>query len=211
MSLFVVTGTDTGVGKTFVTSALVKALRQRGADAIALKPVETGWDEATSDAANLASASGRSTAETVWAHFTLPAAPAVAAAAESKQINPKDLVAWLRATAAGHSICLAEGAGGWKVPFDNARLFCDLVESLAPDGVLLVAASRLGTINHTLLTAEAIERVAPLKAIALSIRPADPPLEAEMHLDEIAKRVSVPVLPVPTALDRLVDLFHVKH
>ena len=96
------------------------------------------------------------------------------------------------------------------VPFDQDRLFCDVVESLSPAGVLLVAASRLGTINHTLLTAEAIGRVAPLKAIALSIRPTDPAAEAEMHLAEISKRVDVPVLPVPQASAQLADLFHVE-
>jgi coenzyme F420-0:L-glutamate ligase/coenzyme F420-1:gamma-L-glutamate ligase len=53
MSLFVVTGTDTGVGKTFVTTNLLGELRRRGADAVGVKPIETGWSESTSDAAQL--------------------------------------------------------------------------------------------------------------------------------------------------------------
>jgi dethiobiotin synthase len=180
-------------------------------DAIALKPIETGWDEASSDARKLADASERPLTETIWAHFQLPAAPVVAAAAESRHVDSDELLGWVRRQARGHSTCLVEGAGGWMVPFDQERLFCDLVEALAPDGVVLVSASRLGTINHTLLTAEAVARVAPLAAIALSIRPSDDPAEAAMHLEEIGKRVDVPVLPHPAAIDRLADLFHVEH
>src|SRR5207253_5092049 len=124
VSLFIVTGTDTGVGKAFVSTALVRALRARGHDAVGVKPIETGWDEPSSDAAKLAEASQRSVAETIWAHFALPAAPAVAAAAEFRPIDTDDLMGWLRAKGAAHAICLAEGAGGWMVPFDQERLFC---------------------------------------------------------------------------------------
>ncbi|HUQ03086.1 MAG TPA: dethiobiotin synthase [Kofleriaceae bacterium] len=201
------TGTDTGIGKTFVTTSLIRELRRRGSDAVGLKPVETGWSESTSDAAQLAAASGRSVEETVWAHFELPAAPAVAAAAESQTIDVTSLVAWIRA---GHGIRFAEGAGGWMVPFTNDHLFCDLVEMLSPAGVLLVAASRLGTINHTLLTAEAINRTQRLVAIALSVRPSDSPHDAVMHHDEIQKRVDVPVFRIPRDVEPLADLFHVE-
>lgn len=211
MSLYVVTGTDTGVGKTFVATALVSELRRRGADAVGIKPVETGWDEPTSDARRLATASGRSLESTIWARFDLPAAPAVAAAAVSTEIHTKDLVSWIRTAAAQHAFCFVEGAGGWMVPINNDHLFCDAVEKLRPAGVILVSASRLGTINHTLLTAEAVERVAPLKAVALSVRPSDASEEAASNLEEIRKRVAVPVLSVPTQIGALADLFHVEH
>lgn len=211
MSLYVVTGTDTGVGKTFVTSRLVSELRRRGNNAIGLKPIETGWNESTSDAAQLAAASGRTIDSTIWAHFALPAAPAVAAAAESTEIDMLALGEWLREAASQHQVCLAEGAGGWMVPFHNDHLFCDFVSTLHPAGVVLVSASRLGTINHTLLTAESISRSARLLAIVLSVRPADPPLDAANHLAEIEKRVSVPVLAFPSGLAALADLFHVEH
>jgi len=211
MSLYVVTGTDTGVGKTFVTSKLVSELRRRGGDAIGLKPIETGWNEPTSDAAQLAAASGRTIDSTVWAHFALPAAPVVAAAAESTEIDVLAMAGWLREAASQHRVCLAEGAGGWMVPFHNNHLFCDLVSTLQPSGVVLVSASRLGTINHTLLTAEAISRSSRLFAIVLSVRPTDPPQDAANHLAEIEKRASVPVLSFPTDLAVLADLFHVEH
>lgn len=211
MSLYIVTGTDTGVGKTFVTSALVAELRRAGTDAIGLKPVETGWCEPSSDAALLAAASELSISEVIWAHFELPAAPAVAAAAASTELDLEALRAWVRTAATAHTHCFLEGAGGWMVPMTDDHLFSDLVEQLSPAGVLLVSASRLGTINHTLLTAEAIQRTAPLMAIALSVRPTDPPAEAATHLAEISKRVSVPVFRLPQDLRALVGMFHVEH
>ncbi|KAB2900004.1 MAG: dethiobiotin synthase [Kofleriaceae bacterium] len=211
MSLYVVTGTDTGVGKTFVTSTLVSRLRRNGFDAVALKPLETGWREATSDAAQLAAASGQPIDATVWAHFDLPAAPSVAAEAESRKIDLGAMSSWIRGSSGAHAHCFVEGAGGWMVPLAHDRLFCDLVEDLSPAGVVLVSASRLGTINHTLLTAGAIQRACRLSAIVLSVRPSDPPVEAQMHLAEISKRVDVPVFAFPRALDELSQLFHVEH
>lgn len=210
MSLYVVTGTDTGVGKTFVTARLISELRRRGHDAIGLKPIETGWNEPTSDAAHLAAASGRTIDSTVWAHFALPAAPVVAAAAECVEIDMLALASWIRQSANQHRLCFAEGAGGWMVPLHNDHLFCDLVASLDPAGVVLVSASRLGTINHTLLTAESVARTSPLVAVVLSVRPTDSPQDAATHLAEIQKRVSVPVLSFPAELPALADLFHVE-
>jgi dethiobiotin synthase len=211
MSLYIVTGTDTGVGKTYVTSRLVCELRRRGSDAIGLKPIETGWNEPSSDAAQLAAASSRSVDATVFARFALPAAPAVAAAAEAREIDVTSLASWLRTAGREHEICLAEGAGGWMVPLHSDCLFSDLVQMLEPAGVLLVAASKLGTINHSLLTAEAISRTSPLRGIVLSVRSTDSPQDAAVHLDEIRRRVDVPVLSFPTDLPQLADLFHVEH
>jgi dethiobiotin synthetase len=211
VSIYVVTGTDTGVGKTFVTTSLISELRRRSVDAVGLKPVETGWDADQSDASKLAAASDQPLDVTIFAHYALPAAPAVAAAAESARLDVPKLVSWLRERSKRHAVTFAEGAGGWMVPFTNDHLFCDLVDALQPAGVLLVSASRLGTINHTLLTAEAIARTASLTAIALSVRPGDPADEALMHQDEIQKRVDAPVLAMPADLRRLADLFHVEH
>lgn len=211
MSLYVVTGTDTGVGKTFVTCSLVAELRRRGLDAIGLKPVETGWDEGTSDAAHLAAASGKVIEDVLWAHFALPAAPSVAAAAESTILEINAMVSWIRGASSAHELCFVEGAGGWMVPITSDSLFCDVVEMLAPAGVILVAASKLGTINHTLLTADAVQRTVPLTAVFLSVRPHDPPAEVAVHLEEISRRVRVPVFLLPQDLARAASMFHVEH
>jgi dethiobiotin synthase len=205
MSLYVVTGTDTGVGKTFVSVALLRGLRDRGLDAIGLKPVETGWDEPASDAAALAGVSGREIAETIWGHFELPAAPAVAARAEGREIEVAEVTGWIRGWSGEWT--LVEGAGGWLVPFAEDALFRDLAVGLRPDGVLLVASDRLGTINHTLLSVESIRAAGcRLVGVAISARSECPETVAE-----IRARVTEPVWVIPDELDAMVEMFHVEH
>ena len=210
MSLYVVTGTDTGVGKTFVSQRLIEGLRGRGVDAIALKPVETGWTgSAGSDAALLAQASEREISETIWGHFAMPAAPAVAALAEDRLISVPEVLGWIRGWSG--SFTLVEGAGGWLVPFTDVALFRELVVDLKPDGVLLVAHARLGTINHTLLSAESIRAAGcRLVGVAISVKPDDFEL-AESNVSEIRARIDEPVWVVPAEVEAMIDLFHVEH
>ncbi len=211
MRLFVVTGTDTGVGKTFVTARLIRSLRDLGTRAIGLKPVETGWSSETSDAAQLASASSRTLVETVWSHFELPAAPAVAAAESHHPLDISEMISWIRAAASTADVCLVEGAGGWLVPFGPQHLFSDVVRELEPEAVLVVGSCRLGTINHTLLTAEAVTKVSPLAGIALSRRPGDDLALSEWSYREIQKRVASPVWFAPRDDESMARTFHVEH
>jgi dethiobiotin synthase len=210
VSLYIVTGTDTGVGKTFVTVAVLRGLRERGIDAIGLKPVETGWsDPDASDAAALAAASNRDLAETLWGHFALPAAPSVAARAEGREISSPEIQGWVRGWSG--PLTLLEGAGGWLVPFSPDVLFRDLAVDLHPTAVLLVATATLGTINHTLLTAESIRASGcAVLAVVLSLHPDDDPVAASSNAREIQDRLSEPVLIFPDDLDSLLDLFHVE-
>lgn len=166
MKIFV-TGTDTGVGKTEVTAALVRALRQQGQDARAIKPVETGWVAETSDAARLAAASGRTIEETVGRTFRAPRAPNVAARLEGGSLDLDDLVGWCAAQAGAP--LLIEGAGGWVVPIDHRRT-SELAARTA-EAVLVVARAGLGTINHSVLTVEAARAALPIAGIVLSRRP----------------------------------------
>lgn len=205
MSLYVVTGTDTGVGKTYVSTRVIEGLRARGLDAIGLKPVETGWNAETSDAQLLARASHRDLRSTIWAHFDLPAAPTLAARAEHRHIDADDLCSWIRHSSAPFT--LVEGAGGWLVPFTDDLLFRDLVQKLEPTGVLLVAGTQLGTINHTLLSAESIRASCPLLGVAISVRG---PGCSEV-VSEIRSRVPEPVWEVPADLPALVTTFHSNH
>lgn len=208
MSFYIVTGTDTGVGKTFVTVSLLQLLRSRGVDAIGLKPIETGWSDPTkSDAAALADASNRNLTETIWGHFALPAAPAVAARAEGRDISLAEVEGWIRGWSG--PLTLLEGAGGWLVPLTSESLFRDFAQALQPTGVILVAASKLGTINHTLLSAESILTAGlPLVAVTLSVRPDDDPAALESNIQEIQSRTPAPVLSIPSSLSMLGDLLH---
>jgi dethiobiotin synthetase len=153
-----VTGTDTGVGKTVVTCALARAWRARGMDVGVMKPAETGVGPAGPlDALALRAAAASSDAlEDVCPEaFALPAAPAVAAAAEGRCVDLGRIRATAERLRARHEALLVEGAGGLLVPLAADFSMADLARELGLP-VLVVARASLGTINHTLLTLEAI-------------------------------------------------------
>jgi dethiobiotin synthetase len=166
-----VTGTDTGVGKTVVACALARALRARGQDPGVMKPVETGVGPAGPlDALALREAAGvRDSLEEVCPQaFALPAAPAVAAEAEGRRVDLGRIRAAAAALRARHDLLLVEGAGGALVPLAAGITMADLAGELGLP-VLVVARGALGTINHTLLTLEALaEREIPLAGVVVS-------------------------------------------
>jgi dethiobiotin synthetase len=157
-----VTGTDTGVGKTLVTAALLRQLREAGVAVAGMKPVAAGAiagpeGPANEDALLLQTESSvRHPYAIVNPCLFEPAiAPHIAAAEAGQAIDTERIVAAHRKLAAGAQVVLAEGAGGFLVPLDAARSFADLPALLGMQ-VLLVVGLRLGCLNHALLTAEAI-------------------------------------------------------
>jgi dethiobiotin synthetase len=153
MNLFL-TGTDTGVGKTFATALLTRALRQAGHGTLALKPICSGE---RSDVEILRDASGQilSLDETNPVWLQAPAAPLVAARLENRTLSLDFFVEWFANLSAKHPSLLVEGAGGWLVPVTDTETLADLAVRLALP-VIPVVANRLGCINHTLLTLESI-------------------------------------------------------
>ena len=149
-----ITGTDTGVGKTYVTRLIIETLRAAGIDAVGYKPVACG-DRA--DATILAAASGNLSRELVNPVFLKPAlAPLVAGMLTNQPINPTELMAGYERLAADHASVLVEGAGGWEVPLATGFRVSDLAVALGLP-VIVVAANRLGCLNHVLLTVAAIQ------------------------------------------------------
>ncbi len=160
---FFITGTDTGVGKTFVTAALLRALNAAGGRAVGYKPLCCGDRD---DALALFEASaepvaGELSIDTVnpcW--LKTPAAPLVAARIENREVDRDELVTAAETLGSdfGYEWLLIEGAGGWEVPLAPGGVtMADLaVDFSAP--VLLVIDNKLGALNHTLLTVAAIER-----------------------------------------------------
>ncbi len=152
---FLVTGTDTGVGKTYVTCQLVRALRKAGVDAVGYKSVCCG--ERT-DAELLVAASENvepiEALNPIW--YQAPVTPAVAAELEGKPVSLDAIQAHAEALAERHDVLLMEGVGGWEVPMTRTETFSDLAQALGWP-VILVAANRLGALNHTLLTERAIQ------------------------------------------------------
>jgi dethiobiotin synthetase len=153
-----VTGTGTGVGKTFVTAALIRHLGASGRPMDAIKPVVSGYDPAAaeaSDPARLLAALGREpTGEGLdrispW-RFAAPLSPDLAARAEGRAVDFKALVEYCRdAAARTRGLLLIEGVGGIMVPLDETHTVLDWMTALRCP-VLLVAGSYLGTISHTL-------------------------------------------------------------
>ena len=155
-----VTATDTGVGKTEVTCALVASARAGGLDAVALKPAQSGAVPGEpSDAERLLAASGGvEPLDAVCPYaFAPPLAPAVAARVEGREISFERIVEAAHALGARHEAVLVEGAGGLLVPLTDGETYAELAQVLELP-VLVVARAGLGTVNHTSLTVEALRR-----------------------------------------------------
>jgi dethiobiotin synthetase len=164
-----VTGTDTGVGKTLVSCALSAALARRGMRICAMKPIETGVTpgDPLRDGARLALAANdaRPLAMTAPITFPHPSAPIVAARRAGSFIDLQLLDASVHEASIDHDVLLVEGAGGLLVPITEHLAFDALFARWSLD-LVVVAANRLGVINHVRLTLAAA-RAADLRVRAV--------------------------------------------
>lgn len=159
---FFVTGTDTEVGKTAVSCALLVAAREAGLRTAALKPVAAGCDDQgrNGDALDLLACITEPMAYAQLNPVALadPIAPHIAAAREGRRLQAGWLAGRCRAVMQGPAdLVLIEGAGGWRVPIGPQETLADVAVALQLE-VILVVGMRLGCINHALLSAEAIRR-----------------------------------------------------
>jgi dethiobiotin synthase len=151
MSHLFITGTDTDVGKTVVTACLAAAYRARGQQPRAVKPLATGSKGPGDDAKIIALAAGHE--PRVFACFPEPASPERAAKQAGITIDDDGFLDWMCAQS-GDPL-LVEGVGGWAVPLTPSLTVEDLAVRLG-HSVVVVAANRLGMLNHTMLTVEAV-------------------------------------------------------
>jgi dethiobiotin synthetase len=159
MTSLLITGTDTGVGKTWVGRALSHALVSAGRRVVAVKPVETGCAGAEShleDGALLAAATGQAEPRAALFRFAAPLAPALAAELEGETVDLDALVLRIEELSTEAEVLLVEGAGGLLAPITWEWTVVDLARALGASA-LVVAMDRLGTINHTQLTLSALE------------------------------------------------------
>lgn len=163
--IVLVTGTDTGVGKTHVACGVLRAARAAGLRVAARKPAETGCDADADgdlvalDARALHAAAGADEPLHLVCPVRLPdpLAPAVAARRAGLAIDVGEMVAACRRRAAQVDLLLVEGAGGLLVPIVDRFTYADLARDLGAR-LLVVVGARLGAINHTLLTLEVAAR-----------------------------------------------------
>ncbi|WP_295006801.1 dethiobiotin synthase [uncultured Dechloromonas sp.] len=156
---YFLTGTDTEIGKTFITCALLHLARRHGLRAAGLKPIAAGTDAdgRNEDVENIRAASNVALADELINPycFAPPIAPHIAAAESGLAIDFPTIERTVEQARRQADLVIVEGAGGFCVPLSEDRGFDDLAVGLGLP-VLLVVGMRLGCINHALLTAEAI-------------------------------------------------------
>jgi dethiobiotin synthetase len=192
---YLVTGTDTGVGKTFVTSGLVRFARSQGIDSIGMKPICTGDND---DVRQLLEACGSCEPEhlinPIW--YRTPVAPYTASIIEDRLIDLAAIHQAFEKLGKQHSNVLVEGVGGIAAPISAHYDFRDLARDLSLK-VIIVAANRLGVLNHTRLTVEAV-RMAGLSCplIALNSVHAEFDFSHPTNLSILENLVDIPVLAI---------------
>ena len=194
-----VTGTDTGVGKTFVTCALLLALRAKGIKAVGMKPISAGTDAdgKNEDVEQLLAASGvDAPRDLVNPYLFAPAiAPHIAAEEDGRSIDIGHIVASFEALRGMADAVLVEGVGGFCVPLGPHSDTADLAARLGLP-VILIVGMRLGCINHALLSRQAIVG----RGLQLSgwvANRIDPEMSHfEENLTALKERIAAPLLGV---------------
>ena len=158
-----VTGTDTGIGKTVLSLLLMRFLYEQGSTPFYIKLIQTGCKDpldTDSDARfiyeNIPALHDKNPADSVACCFKNPKAPWFAARDEGKSVDTRRLVDFVDRKDASGSVLILEGAGGLFVPVDEKTSMVDLIPMLGASPVLAARAG-LGTINHTLLSIEALK------------------------------------------------------
>lgn len=195
-----ITGTDTGVGKTFVASLIVKALKENSINVGVMKPVETGCPQKNSvlkphDALLLKkTAQVDDDMDIINPYrFKEPFAPSVAARKTGRQIKLSKIENCYKKLASRHDFMLVEGAGGLLTPLNSKETILDLIKFLGLP-VIIVAASKLGTINHTLLTIRCA-RQSGIRIISIIFNnPCKQKKSFLMNMEEVKRFTDVPVI-----------------
>jgi len=195
-----VAGTDTEIGKTFVTAALIHTARRAGMTALGMKPIAAGADEVdgeriNEDAARLRAAGSfdPGLAQLNPLCLAAPIAPHIAAAEEDLTIEFPPLLDAYTALCARADAVFVEGVGGFRVPLGPDQDTADLALAFGLP-VILVVGMRLGCINHALLTAEAI-RARGLVLAGWVANEIDPDmLRFRENVEAIEARIDAPLL-----------------
>ena len=209
-----VTGTDTGVGKTWVTAGLARRARARGLRVAALKAIESGCRRAPDGSGALIGEDDEALVEAAGAWqgpedrcrclFEPALAPGVVADDLGVRIDLDAIEQQARSLVARTDLTLVEGAGGWTVPLGAGRTISDLARRLAAP-VVIVGRAGLGTINHSVLTVRAVAADGlEIAAVVLSRQATDDLATARRNAAEIRSQTGATVV-VSDELDRVLD------
>ena len=196
MKGFFITGTDTGVGKTFVTALITKALRAKNLSALAFKPMLCG--ERT-DAEILTAANQHTLSidevNPIW--LQPPLSPYAACVVEDRPFDRGKLREhWQNVTQQHKGLFLVEGVGGWLVPIDQQMTVGDWAVELGLP-VIIVCRAGLGTINHTRLTIESIQRAGlPISGIFMNFHQTPDDLSSRTNAAILEQLCGLPICKV---------------
>lgn len=207
---YFVTGTDTGVGKTMASAAILHAARALGKRTLAMKPIASGCERTpeglrNEDALMLQEAISEPLAYELINPVALePAiAPHVAAEQAGRHITADRLVGYCRGLQIRPAdLLLVEGAGGWRVPLNDRETYAEFPRQLDMP-VILVVSLKLGCINHAMLTAEAIRRDGLALAGWVANRTEPEPMSCEQDtLTYLVNHLAAPCLGILPFLDQ---------
>ncbi|WP_327734378.1 dethiobiotin synthase [Streptomyces nojiriensis] len=197
MSVLMVSGTGTEIGKTVVTSAIAAAAVAAGRSVAVLKPAQTGvGPQEPGDAAEAVRLAGPSVTAVELARYPEPLAPDRAARRSGlATLTPAQIAEAAERLSLDHDLVLVEGAGGLLVRFDEAGNTLADAARLLGAPTLIVAQAGLGTLNSTTLTAEAL-RARELTALGVVVGswPRNPDLAARCNLADLTKSSGLPLL-----------------
>jgi len=210
-----ITGTDTGVGKTYVAVRIAEGLRRHGADVGVMKPAETGCirragELVPADTLRLMKAAGSLDALGHVNPYRFRRPPSVAAGLDGSRIEPAKILRSFRHLSKKHEFMIVEGAGGILVPLSDLYSYLDLAKDLRLPA-LIVARPGLGTVNHTLLTIGVLKsRYVPITGIVINHTEDKSTGSAERTNPAVIERISgVPILGIvpygASALGEIVD------
>lgn len=203
-----VTGTDTEIGKTLISAAIIHKLVEAGQRACGMKPIAAGAELVdgelhNEDADMLAAAGNVHLPQNITTPFLLrePCAPHIAASLEGVTIDPVPIIAAYAEIAAASDSVVVEGVGGFRVPFTDTFDSADLAAQLNLP-VILVVGMRLGCISHALLTVEAIV-ARGLVLAGWVANTADPDMRFfDENIEALEARIPAPLLGIVPRLEQ---------
>ncbi|MFE2877799.1 dethiobiotin synthase [Streptomyces roseus] len=199
MTVLMVSGTGTEIGKTVVTAAVAASAVAAGRSVAVLKPAQTGMEPgAPGDAAEVVRLAGPSVTALELARYPEPLAPDTAARrAGLPTLSPREIADAARELSRSHDLVLVEGAGGLLVRFDEAGHTLADAARLLDAPVLVVTPPALGTLNSTTLTAEALRaRGLAAPGVVIGSWPAEPDLACRCNLADLPSSSGLPLLGV---------------